>query len=48
MNAQPDATEVGRYVEGVAPLIGLPIPPQCREGVVRNLTSLLAAGFLLS
>ena len=44
----PDAAGVARYVEEVAPLLGLPIPPACREGVVRNLAVLLAAGLLIS
>ncbi|HTY77943.1 MAG TPA: DUF4089 domain-containing protein [Candidatus Bathyarchaeia archaeon] len=48
MSAHPDPAEVGRYVDESAPLIGLPIPRECREGVVRNLTGLLAAGFLLA
>jgi hypothetical protein len=40
-------SDVARYVDEVAPLIGLPIPPECREGVARNLAGLLAAGALL-
>ena len=48
MSAQPDPATVARYVDETAPLIGLPIPAECREGVVRNLTGLLAGGFLLS
>lgn len=43
----PDLANVARYVEQVAPLLGLPIPPACREGVVRNLAVLLAAGLLI-
>jgi hypothetical protein len=43
----PDAASVARYVEEIAPLLGLPIPPECREGVERNLALLLAAGLLL-
>jgi len=43
----PDPADVVRYVEQVAPLVGLAIPPACREGVVRNLTVLLAAGLLI-
>ena len=43
----PDAASVARYVEEIAPLLGLPIPPACREGVERNLAVLLAAGLLL-
>jgi hypothetical protein len=43
----PDAANVARYVEEIAPLLGLPIPPACREGVVRNLAVLLAAGQLI-
>ena len=44
----PDPAGVARYVDEVAPLLALAIPPECREGVVRNLTGLLAAGDLLS
>jgi Protein of unknown function (DUF4089) len=40
-------SDVARYVDEAAPLIGLPIPPECREGVARNLAGLLAAGALL-
>ena len=40
-------SDVARYVDEIAPLIGLPIPPECREGVARNLAGLLAAGALL-
>lgn len=43
----PDPADVARYVDQVAPLLGLPIPAVCREGVVRNLTGLLAAGLLI-
>ncbi len=43
----PDPADVARYVDQVAPLLALAIPPDCREGVVRNLTGLLAAGDLL-
>lgn len=42
-----DAADVARYVEQAASLLGLPIPPACREGVVRNLAGLLAAGLLI-
>ena len=45
--SSPDTADVARYVEQVAPLLGLPIPPTCREGVERNLAVLLAAGLLL-
>ena len=48
MSAPPDPAAVARYVDETAPLIGLPIPPECREGVVRNLTGLLTAGLLLN
>ena len=41
------ASDVVRYVDEIAPLIDLPIPPECREGVARNLAGLLAAGALL-
>jgi hypothetical protein len=40
----PDPADVARYVDEVAPLLALPIPPECREGVVRNLVGLLIAG----
>ena len=43
----PDPADVACYVEQVAPLLGLPIPAACREGVVRNLAGLLAAGLLV-
>jgi len=43
----PNPADVARYVEQIAPLLGLPIPPECREGVVRNLSLLLAAGLLI-
>jgi hypothetical protein len=42
------ASDVARYVDETAPLIGLSIPPECREGVARNLAGLLAAGALLA
>jgi hypothetical protein len=41
------SSDVVRYVDETAPLIGLRIPPECREGVARNLAGLLAAGVLL-
>ena len=49
MSTRPsaDPANVARYVEEIAPLLGLPIPPACREGVERNLGLLLAAGLLL-
>ena len=49
MSTRPsaDPANVARYVEEIAPLLGLPIPPACREGVERNLELLLAAGLLL-
>ena len=43
----PDPANVARYVDEIAPLLGLPIPPACREGVERNLAVLLAAGLLI-
>ena len=43
----PDPASVARYVEEIAPLLGLPVPPACREGIERNLALLLAAGLLL-
>jgi hypothetical protein len=47
MSAPPDPSDVARYVDEAASLLGLPIPPDCREGVVRNLAGLLAAGLLI-
>jgi hypothetical protein len=47
MSAQPDPATVARYVDETAPLIGLPIPAACREGIVRNLSGILTAGPLL-
>jgi len=52
MSATPGPTDVWqgqvrRYLEHVAPLLGLTIPPECREGVARNLAILLAAGALV-
>jgi len=43
----PDPGDVARYVDQVAPLLGLTIPPECREGVARNVGLLLAAGLLI-
>ena len=45
--ASTQAPDVARFVDEVAPLLGLRIPPECREGVARNLAGLLAAGALL-
>ena len=45
--ASTQAPDVSRFVDEVAPLLGLRIPPECREGVTRNLAGLLAAGALL-
>jgi hypothetical protein len=52
MSASPGPADVGQgdvreYVEHVAPLLGLTIPPECHEGVARNLAVLLAAGALV-
>ncbi len=52
MSATPGPADVGQgevrqYLEHVAPLLGLTIPPECREGVARNLAILLAAGALV-
>jgi len=47
MSAPPEPSDVARYVDGAAPLLGLRIPPECRDGVVRNLAGLLAAGLLI-
>ena len=43
----PQPSDVARYVDETAPLLGLRIPPECREGVTRNLAGLLAAGAVL-
>jgi hypothetical protein len=47
MSASLDPADVTRYLDEVAPLLGLPIPAECREGVSRNLTGLLTVGLLL-
>ena len=47
MSAAPDPSDIAQYVERVAPLLGLPIPTECREAVARNLAGLLAAGLLI-
>ena len=39
--------KIARYVDEVAPLLGLTIPAECREGVARNLAILFAAGALI-
>jgi hypothetical protein len=44
---RPDLTEVARYVDEVAPFLGLAIPAECRDGVARNLAMLFAAGALV-
>jgi hypothetical protein len=43
----PELPEVARYVDEVAPLLGLTIPAECRDGVARNLAVLFAAGALI-
>jgi len=43
----PGQSDVARYVDQIAPLLGLRIPPECRDGVARNLSGLLAAGLLI-
>jgi 1-carboxybiuret hydrolase subunit AtzG-like protein len=47
VSAVPDPAGAARYVAEVAPLLGLPIPPECRDAVVRNVAGLLAAGLLI-
>ena len=47
MSASPDLSAVERYVDEVAPLLGLALPPECRAAVARSLAGLLAAGALL-
>jgi len=44
---KPELPEVARYVDEVAPLLGLMIPAECRDGVARNLAMLFAAGALI-
>jgi hypothetical protein len=44
---RPELPEVARYVDEVAPLLGLTIPAECRDGVARNLAMLFAAGALI-
>jgi Protein of unknown function (DUF4089) len=44
---RPELPEVARYVDEVAPLLGLTIPAECRDGVARNLALLFAAGALI-
>jgi hypothetical protein len=41
--ATPDAAEA--YMDAAAPMLGLRIPPECREGVIANLqrTAAIAA-----
>ena len=47
MSATPDPADVLDVRTHVAPLLGLTIPPECRDGVARNLAILLAAGALV-
>jgi hypothetical protein len=47
MSATPEPSDVARYVDETAPLLGLRIPPECREAVARNLAGLFAAGCLI-
>jgi len=44
---KPELPEVARYVDELAPLLGLAIPAECRDGVARNLVMLFAAGRLI-
>jgi hypothetical protein len=44
---KPELPEVARYVDELAPLLGLAIPAECRDGVARNLAMLFAAGLLI-
>jgi hypothetical protein len=44
---KPELPEVARYLDEVAPLLGLTIPAECRDGVARNLALLFAAGALI-
>ena len=43
----PEPEKITRYVDEVAPLLGLTIPVECRDGVARNLAMLFAAGALI-
>ncbi len=43
----PKPENIARYVDEVAPLLGLTIPAECRDGVARNLAILFAAGALV-
>jgi len=43
----PKPETIARYVDEVAPLLGLTIPAECRDGVARNLAILFAAGALI-
>jgi len=43
----PKPEKITRYVDEVAPLLGLTIPVECRDGVARNLAMLFAAGALI-
>jgi hypothetical protein len=43
----PKPEKITRYVDEVAPLLGLTIPAECRDGVARNLAMLFAAGALI-
>ena len=47
MEPAPKPETIARYVDEVAPLLGLTIPAECREGVARNLAILFAAGVLI-
>ena len=39
----PELSQVARYVDEAAPLLGLAIPAECLDGVARNLAVLFAA-----
>ena len=43
----PKPETIARYVDEVAPLLGLTIPADCRDGVARSLAMLFAAGALI-
>jgi hypothetical protein len=43
----PKPEEIARYVDEIAPLLGLTIPAECRDGVARSLAMLFAAGALI-
>src|SRR5262245_15357107 len=50
MRATPRASDldaVGAYVDAAAALVGIPLASEHRQGVIRNLAAMLAAGELV-